>query len=51
VRQILHLTLKREFFAAIAAGDKRTEYREQKCDQSDQAQRRLPFSKFGTMMK
>jgi hypothetical protein len=28
--KILHLTLRRKFFAAIAAGDKRTEYREQK---------------------
>jgi hypothetical protein len=26
----LHLTLRREFFAAVAAGDKRVEYREQK---------------------
>jgi hypothetical protein len=28
--KILHLTLHREFFAAIAAGKKRTEYREAK---------------------
>jgi hypothetical protein len=28
--EILHLTLKREYFAQIAKGQKRTEYREQK---------------------
>jgi hypothetical protein len=30
VKSILHLTLHREFFAKIADGTKRTEYREQK---------------------
>jgi ASC-1-like (ASCH) protein len=29
-QSILHLTLKREFFAAIAAGKKKTEYRDRK---------------------
>ena len=28
--EILHLTLKREYFAGIASGKKRTEYRKQK---------------------